>query len=385
MVVEEITHRVPPLHPNDRLSKASEAIRVSPAAAVPVAEDGRILGLVSARDLKELLGGCPPEQWRTRSIGSLLDGELFCVPGNLPVDDALAAFRDHDLDAAPVLDEHGRYLGVVGTGALLSAVCGGLRPPMIGGLATPLGVYLTNGVVRAGVGDLALVSAGFFMGLLQLLAAWGATALTPTLVAAAQLWRSNPMVADGGSWLPAPADALTWLPPVLTIIFFSVLFRLSWVTGYHAAEHQVVHAIEQGDELSAESVRSKPRVHPRCGTNLMAAFILFMVLHGGLPTELSWLAFPVALIAWRGFGSFLQQYITTKPATERQIESGLYAARQLLERYQSCVTEQPSRGRRLWNIGLLQVLGGFFVLWTLLWVLDSLPFLNTRLLDYLGS
>jgi hypothetical protein len=157
------------------------------------------------------------------------------------------------------------------------------------------------------------------------------------------------------------------------------------VTGYHAAEHQVVHAIEQGDDLTPEAVRAKPRVHPRCGTNLMAAFILFMVLHGGLPSELSWLAFPTALIAWRAFGSLLQHYITTKPANDWQLRSGLRAGEQLLERYQAHVMEQPSRGRRLWNIGLLQVLAGFLLLWALLWLLQSISFLNTAWLDYLGS
>ena len=38
-------------------------------------------------------------------------------------------------DAAPVLDEMGRYVGMVGTASLLSAVCGKLRPSSIGGLA----------------------------------------------------------------------------------------------------------------------------------------------------------------------------------------------------------------------------------------------------------
>jgi hypothetical protein len=311
-----------------------------------------------------------------------MNGHGVCLPGHLEAEEALAIIRENGLDAAAVVDPVGRYLGIVGTGALMSAACGALRPPLIGGLATPLGVYLTNGTIRAGVGDLALVSAGFFMGLLQFLAAWGAYALTPILVhASADLTRSGFFAA---SLLPSPAAAYFWLPPLLTIFLFSLLFRFSWVTGYHAAEHQVVHAIEQGDDLTLEAVRAKPRVHPRCGTNLMAAFVIFMVLHGGLPPELSWIAFPVALIAWRAFGSFLQQYVTTRVPNERQLLSGLRAGEELLERYQLRPAEMPSRWRRLWNIGLLQVLAGFLILWLLFWLLEAIAFLNTPWLEYLG-
>jgi predicted transcriptional regulator len=384
MLVDDVALKIQPLSPHDTIARAAEAIRVSPASAVPVAEDGRIIGVVSARALKEAVAGCTGEQVRRQPIATVMNGDLLCLRSNVSVEQALELFRDNEVDAAPVLDPVGRYVGMVGTGELLSAACHSLRPSMIGGLATPLGVYLTNGVVRAGVGDAALVSAGFFMGLLQFIAAWSADLLTRPLVRLAQDGHAHAVFALLGSLLPA-STAVFWLPPVLTLLFFCLLFRFSWVTGYHAAEHQVVHAIEQGDDLTAEAVRAKPRVHPRCGTNLMAAFILFMVMHGSLPPELSWLAFPTALIAWRAFGAVLQQYITTRPANDWQLRSGLHAGEQLLERYQARVTEQPSRWRRIWNIGLLQVLCGFLLLWTVLWLLQSIGFLKTAWLDYLGS
>jgi CBS domain-containing protein len=381
MRVDELAQRVTPLSPDDSIARAAEAVRVAPGAAVPIAQNGRIIGVVSARDLNRVFVD-PAAAARGAPVRAAMNGACCCLPGGLDVEEALAIFREQEIDAAPVLGPGGRYLGMVGTGTLMSAACGSLRPPMIGGLATPLGVYLTNGAVRGGVGDLALVSAGFFMGLLQFLAAWGAYALTPAL---AQLLHGVARhVAAAAVLLPSPAAAYFWLPPVLTILFFALLFRLSWVTGYHAAEHQVVHAIEQGDELTLDAVRLKPRVHPRCGTNLMAAFILFMVLHGGLPPELSWLAFPVALIAWRIFGSFLQQYITTRVPNEKQLHSGLRAGEELLARYQNRVTEHPGRLRRLWNIGLLQVLFGFLLLWAFFWLLETVSFLNIPWLEYLG-
>jgi len=381
MRVDEIASRVAPLDPVDGVPKAAEAVRVSPVGAVPVAEDGRIIGVVTARELARALGDGGPAAARALPVAAILNGGVS-LPAHLEAEEALKIFQENDLDAAAVVDCGGRYLGLVALSGLMSAACGALRPPLIGGLATPLGVYLTNGAVRAGVGDLALVSAGFFMGLLQFLAAWAAYALTPPLVRFwSELSREGSFAA---SLLPSAAAAYFWLPPLLTIFLFCLLFRFSWVTGYHAAEHQVVHAIEQGDDLTLEAVRAKPRVHPRCGTNLMAAFILFMVLHGGLPPELSWLAFPVALIAWRVFGSFLQQYVTTRVPNERELKSGLRAGEELLARYQERPAQVPGRFRRFWNMGLLQVLLGFWILWLLFWLLEAIAFLNVPWLEYLG-
>jgi uncharacterized protein YqhQ len=44
----------------------------------------------------------------------------------------------------------------------------------------------------------------------------------------------------------------------------------------------VVHAIERGEPLLAESVRAMPRVHPRCGTNIVAAAFLATTVYTAL-------------------------------------------------------------------------------------------------------
>src|SRR5262249_55949429 len=136
------------------------------------------------------------------------------------------------------------------------------------------------------------------------------------------------------------------------------------------AEHQVVHTIEQGDDLKPEVVRTKSRVHPRCGTNLMAAFGIFMILERwGGP-----LAFVGALLTWRFFGSLLQLYVTTRPAREPELASRISAGRQLLERYQAGVGVHATGWRRLWDMGLLQVAAGFALVWMLLlFALGFLP------------
>ncbi len=44
--------------------------------------------------------------------------------------------------------------------------------------------------------------------------------------------------------------------------------------GYHAAEHQTIHAYEHGADLTPEEIARFPAAHPRCGT----AFLLMVVL-----------------------------------------------------------------------------------------------------------
>jgi CBS domain-containing protein len=362
LTVGDIALRVPPLLPHDSIARAAEAIRLSPAGAAPVAEDGRIVGVVSAEGLKALIAGASVQHVRALPVQTVISPELICLREGVTIDRALETFRDNDIDAAPVLDDLGRYVGMVGTSGLVSAACGTLRPVNIGGLATPLGVYLTNGSVRAGVGDIGLASAGVFIGLLQILASWCAFRLSPAVAGATQavlgrLGSDGPQ--NGVAWSGGDPH---WPYGLLSILLFGLLFRLTWVTGLHAAEHQVVHAIETGDELTAESVRRKPRVHPRCGTNLLAAFGTFMLLRG-LGEGWDILAFPFVLLTWRIFGGVLQQHVTTRVPTDAQLANGIAAGRQLLERYQTALRGEPTRWRRLWNMGMIQVTLGFACLW----------------------
>ncbi len=48
--------------------------------------------------------------------------------------------------------------------------------------------------------------------------------------------------------------------------------------AYHGAEHQAIHALEQGLSLDVEEVRTQPRVHPRCGTSFLLIVALMSIL-----------------------------------------------------------------------------------------------------------
>lgn len=70
------------------------------------------------------------------------------------------------------------------------------------------------------------------------------------------------------------------------------------------------------------------------------------------------LAALITLIFWQPLGSFLQYYVTTKPPNRKQIESGIAAGNDLLDKYRSSGSSSTSILGRLWNSGLPEVILG---------------------------
>jgi hypothetical protein len=161
------------------------------------------------------------------------------------------------------------------------------------------------------------------------------------------------------------------LMPFLVLL---LLVRFTTVAGYHAGEHQTVWAIERGEPLTPESVARMPRPHPRCGTNLVVGLMIFEILRDFSPH----IAFIAAVLFWRRLGTFVQLYLSTRPATRKQLESGIRAGKELLERYRENpvgLAAAPLH-RRIWNLGLLQTIIGVGIGTTLFaWLLQQwLPY-----------
>jgi hypothetical protein len=239
-------------------------------------------------------------------------------------------------------------------------------------MATPFGVYLTDGSHQAGAGNLALVASGAAMAI--------TFALAGACVSGA-LWMANrylhaPILTvldlDVAPTTHDPFAGLLALGvQLIAYILFFLIMRFTVLAGYHAAEHQTVHAIERHEALDPGVVARMPRAHPRCGTNLMAAVILFSMLRtlfNAFPVlgEYSEVIAGVATVfSWRTVGTFLQERFTTRPASYRQLVSGIAAGNELLTKY---VTEPPMRTRlwrRVWCMGIVQSLIGMMLVWGL--------------------
>jgi uncharacterized protein YqhQ len=200
---------------------------------------------------------------------------------------------------------------------------------------------LTNGSVRGGKKDFALIATGAFLFLFFMIGRFAGMFLDP--------------------YLPDTALSL-FLIESLPVLGLVITFRFLPIAGFHGAEHQVVHALEQGEELTPEVVARMPRVHPRCGTNLAVAATLFLTIQQSEWTPYVQVrllvAFIVTMFFWRIIGGFVQFWITTRKPTERELQSGIDAAKELLRNYSTAEHRVVSPFRKILNSGMLHVMTG---------------------------
>ncbi|HRK21654.1 MAG TPA: CBS domain-containing protein, partial [Fimbriimonadaceae bacterium] len=124
------------------IGRAAATLRESASSFLPVLENGRLIGVVTDRSLAgALAGGLGP----LTSVHSALAPNLPGIHPSASGAEALRRLAELDAHELAVVDADGRFLGVLSASDLFPRVS--LTPPlpMIGGMATPFGVYLTAG------------------------------------------------------------------------------------------------------------------------------------------------------------------------------------------------------------------------------------------------
>lgn len=383
--ISEKLRRVPFAYPEESLLRAAELMREGGVGALPIVAGGVVIGCLTEQQLRKALVN---DRNGFQAVSEWMETECALIPLESPLEAAVDRLQQTDQPLLIVTDSEGRYVGVLSAADVLSRPRTPPRPSLLGGMATPMGVYLTTATVRAGAGDFALVLTGALLFALYLLSTWIVLSVTQWL----QNWFGFPLYSS----LLSPFAGTTTLPDVLgvflrgmVIVVFLGLMRAIPLAGTHAAEHKVVHTIERGEPLVLEVVRRMPRVHPRCGTNLAAGVFLFL----GLADLFRWflptpegeqlgllLALVLTVFCWRAFGSFLQWIATTKPPTDKQLRAAIRVGEELLSRHARVAYLEPSFGRRLWNSGLLQILIGVWLAVALVELLQSAFGVNLLLL-----
>lgn len=372
----DLARPLAPLAPEDTLARAADLLRSVPFDRVPVATEGRLVGVVTAATLGNAahavaLDGVPPAALRLLSIEESALSQTPVLPAEAPLQEAVSMLRRHG-GSLPVVRADGLYIGMVDQADVAGVLLQSARPSSIGGMATPLGVYLTTGALSAGArGSLGLALTGASIGSVFALVG----ILMGLMVQGLESSTGFPLRASLSSvpvhwWHLNPYDIWAHALPVVGLALFALLFRLLPLTGYHAAEHQVVHAVEQDRPLTPESVARMPRVHPRCGSRFFAVAALLTLFGSGLPVsawEVRYAAAAVAIVLWwRVLGNHIQSYVTTKRPSPKQIGSAIAAAEELLEKYRRSSGQRPSLPARIWYMGILQVATGFYAAGTII-------------------
>jgi CBS domain-containing protein len=329
------------LGPEDSLARAALVLRETSASLVPVAREDRPIGAVTQGSLARCLeAGVDPLQ----PVTEALEPGVPTIPVFASGAEALRRLADSPTRELMVVDGEGRFAGLLAASDLFPRPETPPHLPLIGGMATPFGVYLTAGGAKGGASHAALVATGAMLfGMLvaaSLAGAWAAEWALPSVTP-----KTFHTVSD-----------------LVSVGLFLIGLRLLPLSGIHAAEHQVVHALERGEPLELEVVRRMPRVHPRCGTNVAVGLGLFLSLAAWKWTDQEALRIFASLIAtlfvWRPLGSLLQLLVTTRPASDRQLLNGIAAGRDLVRNVQVRGRVRIGLGRRLLSSGMPHVVGG---------------------------
>lgn len=318
-----------------------------------------VLGAISLDDELPLTGSGPKDWLSQRYQEQPEHFRISSLPYDATLQEAALLFAGSGAILIPLIDKKGKYTGRCASLAMLERLKQGeLRPSRIGGLATPLGVYMTSGFYTSGAGWKGLLATGVLFGVLSRLMELFSLGLFTLLV----------MLYPPILLLPPGEQGI--LEGGLLVISVLALIRITPIAGLHAAEHMTINAMEQGLKLSEPLVRTQPREHQRCGTNLvvfltgiqvMALSVYFaldrMSALGLLLYVSFWLW--IVLTFWKPAGLWLQRYFTTKNPTSTQLASGIKAGQGLLDQFNARPHGTPGFWRRLWGAGFLQMLAAF--------------------------
>ncbi len=356
------------------IASAVEMMRLSGLTELPLVVGARVVGVLTLSQLTHLVDYSGDTEWvKHRTISEVVQSQGsrawdipqrrdYVASASSPLSEVQAVFRSRaEVEIIPVVDAAERYLGLATRADVMAARLKTLAPPRMGGMATPIGVYLTDGIHSGGAGDFGLFLTGVTLAIQGIIAN---VTVSAAAIGLADKFRFDPIPMIETRFGHLAGQVTVDLESLIMLPLVMLLIRVTPLAGYHAAEHQVVHCVERGEPLEVESVRQMPRVHPRCGTNIVAAITLFsfamsiavILLNTVVGAVAPAVIFTIAL--WKPVGAFMQQYLTTRPATNKQILSGIKAADELMERYRSDPTAKVTVKTRLLRMGLLQTLCG---------------------------
>jgi hypothetical protein len=348
------------LRHTDSIRRASSFMYAAEGKSALVSgEDGQ-LGIINESAIAGFLSQAQDlEQDISKPITDLVIWNIPYLRADTPLKEVARALHETNFDILPVVSEQGRPIGLIFRNDLVGYLSKSIRPPSVAGMATPLGVYLTTGSHSAGAGNLGLFLTGVVLASLITI-----SKLTVNLVDEAvnsythhhleQFLTTHNIPGLGNAY-----GIYLIFVALLTAIITLSLLRWSPLSGFHAAEHMTVHAMETGEELTPELVAYQPRVHPRCGTNILAAASVFIILTSIAGSDTAILfALLAVFLGWRKIGGMMQHFITTKNPDPDQLNNGVEAGKELITKFMAPPNFQAEGIARIMNMGFIQTAAG---------------------------
>ena len=321
---------------------------------------GVIVGIVSEHDMANII---PDWSFKENSylcdikVRDIMIEEVWTETKDTNIKNLMEKINNEHKRVIPIVEENNLYTGYsVTRTSIITYFTNLIKPNTLGGLATPLGVYITDGKHQAGTGNLGLFLTGLSLGSIFILI--------------------EQVFKFGYAYFNINEVNIALMPLIfiLQILLFIVLLRQTPLAKIHAAEHQTINAIEKGIPLNLDSVKAQPREHNRCGTNLMVLLLgiqfiilLFVTVINKFAPFLQFIflfwAFIYVFSSWKKWGMWLQKYFTTVDAPDKFILSGIKAGEEILRKHKEDLDAQPATfSRKIWCMGIIQIITGFMVI-----------------------
>lgn len=111
-VRDAMTAEVRSATPTQSLAEAAEMMKAEDVGAVPVVDDGRLVGIVTDRDIV-LRAVAERRDPQAITLDEVASRELVTVEPNHDLDEALRLMASHQVRRLPVVEEEGRLVGIL--------------------------------------------------------------------------------------------------------------------------------------------------------------------------------------------------------------------------------------------------------------------------------
>jgi CBS domain-containing protein len=138
-VSEVMTREVQTVRPDQPVQEAASFMLSADAGAIPVADSGRLIGMITDRDIavRGIAKGYGPET----PVRDLMTNDLVVVHIDDDVEDAASKMSDAQVRRLPVIDENENLCGIVSLGDLSRETDNDCATEALDGVSQPGGEH----------------------------------------------------------------------------------------------------------------------------------------------------------------------------------------------------------------------------------------------------